>query len=146
MAIKIRPIKAGDRQEWEKLWLGYQEFYGADLRSGTDYLWSRLHSPPGDGPFCLVAELESGKLCGLAHYLYHPSTWSKEPRCYLNDLFTENSARGRGVGQALIEAVYAAADEKGSAQVYWLTQDFNHAARGLYDKVAKVTPFIKYAR
>lgn len=146
MAIKIYPVSADDREDWEQLWLGYQEFYGADLRSGTEAIWKRLLSPPRDGPFCLVAETEDGKLCGLAHYLYHTTTWSAGPRCYLNDLFTDVNARGRGVGRALIEAVYVAADERDAGQVYWHTQEFNEKARILYDKVAKVTPFIKYVR
>lgn len=146
MAIRIRPLSANDREGWEPLWLGYQEFYGADLRSETDALWKRLISPPDDGPFCLVAENEEGTLCGLAHYLFHTTTWSAGPRCYLNDLFTDKNARGRGVGRGLIEAVYAAADERDAGQVYWHTQEFNDTARMLYDKVAKATPFIKYAR
>jgi len=46
----------------------------------------------------------------------------------------------------LIEAVYQAADSNGTPTVYWLTQDFNTAARTLYDRIATVTPFIKYNR
>ncbi|MDG2406467.1 MAG: GNAT family N-acetyltransferase, partial [Paracoccaceae bacterium] len=44
------------------------------------------------------------------------------------------------------EAVYQAADAHGTPTVYWLTQDFNHTARQLYDRVATLTPFIKYNR
>lgn len=66
--------------------------------------------------------------------------------CYLNDLFTEQTARGSGVARALIEAVYDAARERGAEQVYWTTQEFNSTARVLYDKVATKTPFIKYAK
>mgnify|MGYP002622223755 FL=1 len=54
--------------------------------------------------------------------------------------------RGRGVGRALIQAVYDAADAAGAPSVYWLTQDFNAEARKLYDRIGVVTPFIKYAR
>ncbi|MGI9368151.1 MAG: GNAT family N-acetyltransferase, partial [Ruegeria sp.] len=50
------------------------------------------------------------------------------------------------VGRALIEAVYAEADRQGSPSVYWLTQDFNDTARKLYDRVGKLTPFIRYQR
>jgi GNAT superfamily N-acetyltransferase len=54
--------------------------------------------------------------------------------------------RGTGAGRALIEAVYAAGDAAGCPTVYWMTQDFNAAGRRLYDRVAKLTPFIKYQR
>ena len=50
------------------------------------------------------------------------------------------------MGRALIEAVYAEADRRGTPAVYWMTQDFNTTARQLYDRIAKLTPFIKYSR
>ena len=66
--------------------------------------------------------------------------------CYLQDLYTDPSVRGTGAGRALIEGVYAAAEAAGAPTVYWLTQDFNATARRLYDRVATLTPFIKYNR
>ena len=146
MTITVRDIGPQDRAQWLKLWRGYQAFYSVDLSADSDRLWSALVAPPEAGPFCLVAEDEHGNLLGMAQYLYHATTWSELPRCYLNDLYTEESSRGLGVGRALIEAVYARADRHGSSQVYWLTQDTNRQARLLYDRVANCTPFIKYAR
>jgi GNAT superfamily N-acetyltransferase len=146
MNITIRALTPQDRSEWEALWRGYQDFYKVDLSSGTESLWNRLINPPADGPYCLVAELSAGALAGIAQYLYHPSTWSDAPRCYLNDLYTHKNLRGQGVARRLIEAVYDAADKRGAQQVYWLTQDFNAQARALYDKMAQKTAFIKYVR
>lgn len=146
MAISIRPLRVTDRPQWESLWMGYLKFYRADLSAEIQSLWLRLIEPPPDGPYCLIAETGNGAVCAFAHFLFHATTWSTAPRCYLNDLYTAISARGQGAGRALIEAVYRAADAKGASQVYWLTQEFNTEARSLYDKVAKVTPFIKYAR
>lgn len=145
MGIEIRRPRDSDREQWEALWKGYQEFYHANLDDVTDWLWKTILSESPDGPICLVAE-EDGKLLGFTHYLFHGSSWSSKQRVYLNDLFTAKEARGKGVGRALIEAVYAAADESDAETVYWLTQDFNEAGRALYDKVAKLTPFIKYQR
>ena len=54
--------------------------------------------------------------------------------------------RGKGVGRALIEAVYQAADQAGAPGVYWMTQDFNTTARQLYDRIGTLSPFIKYIR
>ena len=146
VAITIRKAEPEDRENWERLWKGYQEFYEADLSAGTDALWKRLMTASGDGPYCLVADAGNGELVGFTHYLFHATTWSEDKRCYLNDLFTDIEARGMGVGRALIEAVYREADAAGAGQVYWLTQEFNHTARKLYDSIANVTPFIKYVR
>jgi GNAT superfamily N-acetyltransferase len=146
MTITVRDIDPQDKTQWLKLWRGYQAFYQVDLSADGERLWAVLMDPPEVGPYCLVAEDESGNLLGLAQFLYHATTWSALPRCYLNDLYTDPESRGGGVGRALIEAVYASADRHGSSQVYWLTQEFNSQARILYDRVASCTPFIKYAR
>lgn len=146
MTITIRRLRAADRQAWEALWRGYQDFYEADLSQDTERLWRALLQPEPDGPHALVAEDADGAVVGLAHFLFHDTTWSPQPRCYLNDLFTAEAARGKGVGAALIEAVHAAAEQAGASQTYWLTQDFNQTARKLYDRVGQLTPFIKYVR
>ena len=90
--------------------------------------------------------MKNGQAAGLVHYIFHPHNWRLEDVCYLQDLYADPAFRGGGVGRALIEAVYEAADERGAPSVYWLTQDFNETARTLYDRVANLTPFIKYQR
>ncbi len=146
MTITIRRLEPNDKYQWLVLWRGYLDYYEVKIADDiTEMAWKRLmdasHTING---YCAVNE--QGSLVGLVHYLFHPVTWSKASRCYLEDLFTSKEARGRGVGRALIKAVYAAADECGADQVYWLTQNFNKTAQQLYDKVATKTPFVKYAR
>jgi ribosomal protein S18 acetylase RimI-like enzyme len=92
-----------------------------------------------------VAE-RAGKLLGIVNCVIHRATWTKTHYCYLEDLFVSPDARGLGVGRALIEAVYARADELGATRVYWLTKEDNSTARALYDKVAKYAGFIQYRR
>ena len=92
-----------------------------------------------------VAVLD-GVPVGLVHFLFHAHMWRTEQVCYLQDLYAAPEARGTGVGRALIQSVYDAADAQGVQNVYWLTQDFNTTARQLYDRIGKVTPFIKYQR
>lgn len=145
MAVTVRPAVPSDREQWEPLWKGYQDFYKVNLDAQTEGLWQRLMANNPNGPICLVAELD-GRIVGFTHYLFHGSCWSEKQRIYLNDLFTDADVRGKGIGRALIEAVYQAADDADAETVYWLTQDFNEAGRALYDKVARVTPFIKYQR
>jgi len=93
----------------------------------------------------LIAESE-GRLLGLAHYLFHRSTTAIGLNCYLQDLFTVEAARGRGVGRALIEAVYAQARQAGSPRVYWQTHQTNTAAMRLYDQVAEHSGFVVYRK
>ncbi len=145
-SITIRPLCPADHAEWEPLWQGYLSFYRTDLSDEiTNVTWSRLIDPDEELlGFCALDP--EGSLRGFVHYLFHPVTWAQGPRCYLEDLFTAPEARNQGVGRALIEAVYRAADERGADQVYWLTEESNAAARRLYDQVGQATPFIKYRR
>ena len=93
----------------------------------------------------LVAN-QGNNLIGIVHFIYHPHNWRVEDVCYLQDLFVLPTMRGTGIGRALIEAVYLAADKNETPTVYWLTQDSNKQARKLYDNIASVTSFIKYNR
>jgi GNAT superfamily N-acetyltransferase len=93
----------------------------------------------------LVAESEK-RLVGLTHYLFHRSTITIGPSCYLQDLYTDESLRGKGIGRALIEAVYEQARVAGAGRVYWQTHETNTAAQKLYDKVAERSGFIVYRK
>ena len=93
----------------------------------------------------LVAE-QGDQLLGLTHFLFHRSTISLGPVCYLHDLFTVEAARGRGVGRALIEEVYRQAAGAGCSRVYWNTHKTNVTAMKLYDKVAEESGFLVYRK
>lgn len=147
--VIIRPVQRDDFGRWLPLWNGYNEFYGRHGATAlpeevTHITWSRFFDSY-EPVHALVAEHES-RLVGLAHYLFHRSTISIQPTCYLQDLFTLTSMRGRGVGRSLIETVYERAREAGSARVYWLTHSTNTAARRLYDQVAEDSGFIVYRK
>ena len=143
--VIIRPVTKDDRAAWEPLWLGYLRFYRAHLPADlTAFTWERLIDPARQ-PHGLVAVMD-GKIIGLTHYLFHPSSWTREDQCYLQDLFVDPGVRGSGAGRALIEAVYAAAEKHGTPHVHWLTQEFNADARALYDTLARRTSFIQYRR
>jgi GNAT superfamily N-acetyltransferase len=146
MATVIRPIAATDEPEWRRLWTGYLEFYKATVPEAVyATTFARLTSADSPEINGLIAEVD-GRPLGLVHYIFHRHGWKIEEVCYLQDLYVAPEARGTGLGRALIEAVYARADAAGRPAVYWLTQEFNHEARQLYDRIAKVTPFIRYNR
>nr|WP_170805535.1 GNAT family N-acetyltransferase [uncultured Ruegeria sp.] len=145
-APTVRPLRNEDRDQWSDMWRDYLAFYETSVPDDVyDTTFSRLLGDDPSDFSCFVAELD-GQLIGLTHFLFHRHAWKVEQVCYLQDLFTRPEARGTGVGRALIQAVYDEADRQGAPSVYWLTQDFNHTARKLYDRIGKQTPFIRYQR
>jgi GNAT superfamily N-acetyltransferase len=147
--LSVRSVARQDYDQWLSLWDGYNAFYG---RSGatalaleiTQTTWARFFDAY-EPVHALVAE-QDGQLVGLAHYIFHRSTTALGPNCYLQDLFTSETARGKGVGRALINAVYERAKNAGSPRVYWLTHETNQTARELYDKVAESSGFVMYRK
>lgn len=145
----IRFVVPADFSQWLPLWDGYNAFYG---RSGetalpdaiTQMTWVRFLDAR-EPMYAMVAESE-GRLVGLAHYLFHRSTISIAPTCYMQDLFTSESIRGKGVGRRLIHAVYGQATLAGSARVYWQTHESNGTAMKLYDQVAERSGFLVYRK
>lgn len=135
--ISIRPLEPGDKGEWHRMWTAYLEFYETSF--------ARLLSNGAGEYKCLIAEVD-GKPVGLAHFLYHRFMWSVEDTCYLMDLFTDPTMRGKGVGRALIEAVHDAAKSDGVPSTYWQTEESNYKGRMLYDQVATRAPFIIYEK
>jgi GNAT superfamily N-acetyltransferase len=146
-SLIVRAVRASDFAAWLPLWTGYNEFYGRVGAAAlpdkiTELTWSRFFDP-AEPMHALVAEVD-GRLLGLVHFLFHRSTSSATPVCYLADLFTVEAARGAGVGRTLIDAVYNAALAFGSTRVYWHTHETNTVARRLYDGVAENSGFIMY--
>ena len=148
--ITIRAARREDHDAWLALWHAYNVFYG---RTGeppvapavTAATWGRVFDE-GQPLWALVAEDAEGRLVGFTHYLFHLGTNHLAPLCYLEDLFTAEAARGKGVGRALIEAVCDAARAAGAARVYWQTQESNATARRLYDRVAENSGCIVYEK
>ena len=142
---EVRPLRPEDRAAWQPLWDGYLSFYRERLEPAvSDDVFDRLAAGAED-MWGLLAVLD-GQAVGLAHVILHPSTWTTGRYAYLEDLFVAPAGRGSGVARQLLAAVYARADALGADRVYWHTQEYNGAARSLYDQVGRRTSFIVYER
>lgn len=138
-----------DYSQWRPLWDGYNAFYGRAGATALDEAitrktWERFFVD-SDPVKAFVAVLDQ-QVLGLVHVVYHPSTSRLRDVCYLQDLFTSTTARGQGVGRALIERVYAEAEAMGCSRVYWTTFEDNKAARQLYDRVTSYNGAIMYSK
>jgi GNAT superfamily N-acetyltransferase len=140
--LTISPLLPTDRDSWQRLFAGYNLFYGRTMPNEFyDHAWERFQR---DEEIHALGARVDGELIGLAHFLTHPSTTAADS-CYLQDLFTAPEARGRGAARLLIAAVTEWAKERGCSRVYWATQSSNATARRLYDQVAENRGFILYS-
>jgi GNAT superfamily N-acetyltransferase len=143
--ITVREARKEDFKQWEPLWDGYTRFYEREPDAAiTATLWHRAFD--AYEPIHILVAERDGRIVGIVHYLYHRSTSLIAPVCYLQDLFTEQGLRGKGVGRALIEAVYAKAQAAGAARVYWMTHETNVTAMKLYDNIAEKSGFLQYRK
>ena len=139
----VRELRESDKSFWLLLWRGYLEFYKTEIpEEQTELTWSRLL----DSEFNmhgLVVE-ENDVIYGIVHYSFQNSTWSPNGHCYLEDLFVNPNIRGKGLGRALIDAVYDIAVKNGCSRLYWNTDATNETARKLYDTYTKESGKIQY--
>ena len=139
----IRDLIQSDRQKWEKLYIGYAEFYKVPMNNEIlDTVWSWLfdkkHVVNG---LCYETE---GKILGIAHYRTMPRPLKGKYIGFLDDLFVDPNFRGKKIGQKLIIALKDIAKSNDWQVIRWITHSNNKAAKKLYDKIANNTGFDLY--
>jgi GNAT superfamily N-acetyltransferase len=151
MGIEIRVVGADDVVDLLPLMRGYCEFYGTSPDDEALMAMSRRfvegaggveqgdgdRGSPGRGTQ-LMARDEDGAAVGHATILWSWETTLAEPLAVMEDLFVAESARGTGVGRALIEACRRAAAARGIRHLDWMTAPDNLSAQGLYDSTGAV--------
>ncbi len=143
----VRRLVPADRKDWCALFSAYTEFYETAVSDEvSEETFKRLVAGDDAMHGLIAVDAATDTPVGFAHLLRHRSTWSPTWYCYLEDLYVDEAARGRGMGRALISAVYQYADDHGCTRTYWVTKSDNAAARSLYDKMARLAPFVQYRR
>lgn len=139
----IRALESRDEQKWRELFSAYGLFYETDFTEDVlDTVWTILQED--EVLHALVAEHE-GTVVGIAHYRYHPDTFSGGWDWFLDDLFVAPEARGSGSATALIEAINELARAKGKpGTLRWITAADNLRAQRLYDRVATKATWVTY--
>ena len=142
-AVVVRPIEPGDHQAWERLFHAYRTFYEYDQQQEVvDRVWDWINDDTHETN-ALVALLDE-EVVGFAHHREFARPSSGKRGLYLDDLFTDPSVRGNGVGRALITRLGEMAQERGFNKVRWITAEDNHTAQRLYDDMAEKTTWVTY--
>jgi GNAT superfamily N-acetyltransferase len=79
----------------------------------------------------ILAETPAGPV-GFALFYRSFSTFMGAPGFYLEDLYVDEAARGRGLGKALIVAGAKRAIARGCRKYHWQVLDWNQSARDFY--------------
>jgi len=80
---------------------------------------------------CVLAE-QAGEAVGMALFFTNFSTWTGKPGLYLEDLFVMPTARGAGLGKALLVHLAGIAVARGYGRFEWSVLDWNAPAIGFY--------------
>jgi len=142
--INIIELSKITYDSWLKLWMAYQSFYQTDLSAEvSENTWRKLINSELAHIYGYAAVVDA-EVAGIVHVIEHDSCWTMKPYAYLQDLYTHEDFRGKGIAGKLIAHVYEQAMQRQCDRVYWLTHQDNETAQRLYDKVARKTGFIQY--
>lgn len=145
MSVRVRPVAETDQPVWRALFDEYAAFYKTEVPDGGhDVVWRWIFDSATEF-WCDIAEDADGKLIGFTQYQLMLRSLGGSKVCYLSDLYVRPDCRGHGAGRALIDHVIGFAKANQIANVRWLTQDFNHDARRLYDSYSTKSDFILYS-
>ena len=141
--VTIRAARAGDEARWRELWAAYLDFYGVSVSPEiTDGTWAKAMSE-SSAIFMRVAETD-GTVMGFALCITHEGTWISGLNCYLEDLFVDAGARGKGLGRALLDDLVELSRQNDWSRLYWHTSETNATARKLYDSFVESDGHIRY--
>jgi GNAT superfamily N-acetyltransferase len=140
---KIRGIELKDKNQWEKLYRGYADFYKVEMNDKIlQTLWNWLHDKNHevDG---IVYEVDD-EIVAFAHYRRMPSPLRGQNIGFLDDIFVEPEYRGKKIGEKLINKIKEISKSKGWNLVRWITRDDNIRAKSLYSRVSVKTNWDVY--
>jgi len=144
--ILVAPAGPQDKDAWLGLWLEWQHHMkGAVPADVTERTWARAQAPDS-GLQILLAFAPEGRAIGFATVSLTPFAWTASDIAFLQDLFVQGRARGKGVGEALLRAVYRHADEKGATQVFWMVDETDGELQRFYERNGIRTPYLRYMR
>ena len=132
--MRIAEVGEGDLADLLPLLVDYCLFYETAPPPDQLAALSRalLDDPEHEG-VQLIARAAGGQAVGFATVFWTWSTTRAFRLAVMNDLFVSATARGEGIGRALIEACAERARGRGCGALEWQTAPDNETAQRLYD-------------
>ena len=139
----IREIQLKDKEQWEKLYKGYADFYKVEMNEKIlQTVWNWLHDKNNEVKG-LVYEVDRN-IVGLAHYRRTPSPLRGQDIGFLDDLFVDPEHRGQRIGEKILNKLKEISKSKRWNLVRWITREDNLRAKSLYNRVSEKTTWDVY--
>ena len=128
-----RPEHAGDVV---RLLVAFRDWLGDELPTESSMAASvaRLIEDP-ETEYLLAAEAADQPPLGVCQLRYRHSVWTATPDCWLEDLYVEDSGRGKGIGRALVRSAVEHARARGAQRIELDTTEENTPAIALYESL-----------
>jgi len=139
----IRELQLKDKNQWEKLYKGYADFYKVKMNNKIlQTVWGWLHDKNHEVQG-IVYEIDN-TIVALAHYRRMPSPLRGQDVGFLDDLYVDTKNRGQKIGEKLINKINEISKIKGWNLIRWITRDDNVRAKSLYDRMSEKTNWDVY--
>ncbi len=131
--VQVRRAVIAELDEAARLFDGYLAFYEKQIEPSASraFIAGRLDKLDSVIFLAWIGD----RAVGFMQLYPTFASLSLAPAWVLNDLYVEVSARGRGVGEALMAKASALAAETGAAEVFLQTALDNYGAQRLYEKL-----------
>ncbi len=133
MTPRVWVAEAGEAETVGRLLVAFRDHLGVDWPSDNAFLAGveRLIDDPGTS-YLLGAVDDDSPPAGVAQLRFRYGVWWAAQDCLLEDLFVLETARGSGLGRALVERTVEQARERGCRRIELDVNDNNAAALALY--------------
>jgi GNAT superfamily N-acetyltransferase len=88
-----------------------------------------------DAPMHLLLAVHDNRILGMVSWTLMHELYSAATRVYISDVSVEHSARGRGIGRALMAEVTAWARAQNASKLGWEVWHRNVSARAFYEQL-----------
>jgi len=142
--VEIRPARTDEIEEMLPLIRAYCRFYETEPNDeGLRHMFETLTTDPDEGAVFIARD--DGRAVGFATLDWKWSSLRAAKIGYLEDLFVDPDARGKGIADALIEVCAARCRELGLPVMSWQTAPDNLRAQQVYNRAgAKAEPYLEY--
>lgn len=125
----------GEAEAVARLIIAFRNHMGKDWPSDNAMLAGVERLMEDGGAVYLLASPDpDSPPAGVCQLRFRHSLWTAAPDCWLEDLYVEDAARRKGVGDALVRLALTVAAERGARRVELDVSEENAGARALYER------------